>query len=254
MNQKMVFKGNWDQALSNVWIHSGLAKDFGSESDISEWVRTLDDSMAVACYKAVQAIASWKQSHGAISLTWDQIQTVFNDCIELVKAKPKNFLDSKTYSKDNVFKVDGSPDESRKREIITWLKELFNRHGEQDIVDNSVIFHNGVLDKLASIASESGVAVKDFGSFFHGEESKTKKEMEIGVIRFPTKGAPIIKLYRFVISAYFHSERTLFVQHDSNGLKIDYSSVEYHPNTATIDASFAAAAKERLKDPSIYEF
>ena len=244
-----------DTPFSKVYIHTGVAKEFEGV-DLSEWVQALDDKMSIACVMAVRDLKLWKEKNGADYLTWDKVESVFNNCDYIVKdeASSKRINQMKSYDETNWFKVDGSPDPAREREIITWFKDLFNKAGEQDILDNSVIVQNGTLDRLAAIASETGARVKDFESFFAATDQKRDKVMEIGVIRFPRKGDAKIKLYRLVVFAFFQSSRVLMVQHDQAGVEVEYNSVEFKPYTASIDTQFAEKAKEKLSDPDTFDF
>ena len=251
----IVFKGQKGAGVIDG-ISTRVAKEFDDVDDLSDWVKELDDEMAVACYTAVSDLKRWKEEHGEAFLTWERVESIFNNCKDLVKDEKssKRIHDTKTYDETNAFKFDGSPDSSRMREIITWLKDLFNRNGEQDVIDNSLIFREGSLDHLAAVASETGARIKDFASFFEATEKKRTKAMEIGVIRFPRKGDAKIKLYKLVVYAFFKSKRILFVQEDSSGVEVEYDSVEFKPCTGAIDTRYAAKAKENLKNPDIFDF
>ena len=78
--------------------------------------------------------------------------------------------------------------------------------------------------------------------------------MEIGVIRFPTKGDAKIKLFRLVIFAFFKSTRILLTQRDQAGFEVEYDSVEFRPNTSAIDAKFAGKAKAKLAQEDTFDF
>ena len=243
-----------DTPFSKVFIHTKIAKEFDSTS-LSEWVQALDDEMSVACCMAVKDLKVWLKEHGADYLTWDRVQSIFNNCDYIVKDEKssKRINDIKTFDETRWFNFPGS-DMARKRIILTWFKDLFNKHGEQAVVDNSVIVQEGTLDRLAEIASECGAAVKDAGSLFYGTDSKRDKVMEIGVIRFPKKGDAKIKLFRLVIFAFFKSARILLTQRDQAGFEVEYDSVEFRPNTAAIDAKFAGKAKAKLAQEDTFDF
>lgn len=115
------------------------------------------------------------------------MESIFNNCDYIVKdvKSSKRINDIKTFNEMNWCKFDGGPDAIRKREIIAWFKDLFNKEGEHDVIDNSVIVQDGTMDRLASIASESGAAIKDPASLFAASDEKSDKVLEIGVIRFP---------------------------------------------------------------------
>ena len=122
------------------------------------------------------------------------------------------------------------------------------------MLDNSVIVQEGTLDRLVNIASECGAALKDPVSLFFATDQKSDKVMEIGIIRFPSKGDPRIKLFRLVIFAFFKSTRILLSQHDQSGFEVEYDSVEFKPNTAAIDKKFAQKAKEKLAQEDTFDF
>ena len=244
-----------DTPFSQVFIHTKMAKEFDGDN-LSEWVKALDDEMAVACCMAVKDLKEWKEKHGFEYLTWDTVESVFNNCDYIVKdeASSKRINDIKTYDDFNWFKFDGSADENRKREIINWFKDLFNKEDEQDVLDNSVIVKKGTLERLASIASETGAAVKDPETFFAATSTRSEKVLEIGVIRFPRKGDPKIKLFRLEIFAFIKSSRILCTQHDQAGFEIEYNSVEFKPYADAIDKKFAEKAKKKMEDPETFNF
>ena len=243
-----------DTPFSKVFIHTKVAKEFDAVN-LSEWVQALDDEMAVACCLAVKELKVWLKQHGADYLTWDKVVSIFNNCDYIIKdeSSSKRINDIQTFDEKRWFDFPGS-DLVRKRKILTWFKDLFNKKGEQSVLDNSVIVQEGTLDRLADIASECGAALKDPVSLFFATEQKSDKVMEIGIIRFPRKGDPRIKLFRLVIFAFFKSTRILLSQHDQSGFEVEYDSVEFKPNTAAIDKKFAQKAKEKLAQEDTFDF
>ena len=239
---------------SKVFIHTRVAKEFDGVS-LSDWAQALDDEMSVACCLAVKDLKKWLKEHGADYLTWDRVQSVFNNCDYIVKdeSSSKRINDIQAFDQTRWFDFPGS-DEVRKRKILTWFKDLFNKHGEQSVLDNSIIVQGGTLNRLADIASDCGAAVKDPASLFAATDSKRDKVMEIGVIRFPAKGNARIKLFRLSIFAFFKSSRILFAQRDQAGFEVEYDSVEFKPNTAAIDTKFAAKAKAKLAEEDTFDF
>ena len=243
--------------FSHVFIHDKIAKEFDGDN-LSDWVQKLDNHMVTACTMAVRDLKLWLKEHGADYLTWDKVESIFNNCDYIVKddASAKRINDIKIYDEVNWFRFDGSPDECRKREIITWFKDLFNKEGEQAVLDNSVIVQEGTLDRLASIAAETGAAVKDPASLFVATDKRSDKVMEIGVIRFPRREDPYIKLFRLEIFAFFKSSRILVGQRDQAGFEIEYNSVQFKPNKRVVDGiaeEFVEKAREKLKDPKTFE-
>ena len=239
---------------SNVFISNRIAKEYGDANSLSEWVRDLDEMMAIACCKAIGDIKSWKERNGGASLTWNAVVSIFNNCdyIVMKDAASKRINDVKSFADLRLYRV--GTDEIRKIELISWIKDLFNHHGERDILDNSIIFMAETLDRLAGIATTYGVAIRDIASCILDTRVECEKVMEVGVIRFPRKGNANIKVYRMEIFAFMKSSRVLPIQCDQGGLEIEYNSVEFGVNSAAIDTLHAERAKEKLRDPTTFNF
>ena len=248
-----------DDDVSTVF-NTRIAKEFDGVK-LSDWTRSLDNEMAVACYETVKALKQRKNTYG-VNLTWDDVLEVFCNCLYIKKDEnnSKHFNDKCTLDEVNYFKFDGSPEEVRKIKIINWLKKLFNDHEEQSIYDNCAIFKKSSLNELASIASQSGATVRDPVTLLGASEKKRKKVKEISAIRFPKKMDKItnegckIKIYRIVIFSWFKCTRVLFGQHDETGFEIEYDSFEFRPNAAAIDERCAAEARNELSKQDIFDF
>ena len=247
--------GEESSGIPIVVINTRVAKDFNGVP-LSDWTRALDDQPAVACLKVVEALNQRKNRNGVDYLKWDDVVDVFCCCHHITKdvGDSKHIGGEYTFDETNFFKFDGSPDEFRKKEIITWLKDLMNRHGEQATFDNAVIFNDRTLDRLAGIASQTGASVKDPLSLLGAAEKQKEKVMEISVIRFPQKFDCKIKLYRIIIFAWFKCTRVLFGQHDESGFEFDYDSYVFRPNSAAIDKHCALRAREDLSKPGMFDF
>lgn len=243
-----------DTLLSDtkVFINNRIAKEFGDANNLSEWVRDLDKEMAIACCKAIGDVKTQKERSGVQSLTWETIISIFNNCDYIIRDTSKSINESKALAELRFYSV--GTNEIQRNELIIWIKDLFNRHGERDVLDNSIIVMAGTLDRLAGIATTYGVAVKNLVSVIAAHREQREKVMEVGVIRFPRKGNAKIKVYRMEIFAFMKSSRILPIQYDQGGLHIEYNSVEFRVNSAAIDTRHAERAKEKLRDPATFDF
>lgn len=244
-----------DTPFSEVFIHTGIAKEFDSKN-LSEWAKALDETMAVACCMAVRDLKLHMQEHGKDKLTWDTVLSIFNNCDYIVKddKSSKRINNSKTFDETSFLPYFAGVNVARKSEIKTWFHRLFNEHNEQAVVKNSVIAQEETLDRLAGIASECGAAIKDPVTFFAASDEKSDKVMEIGVIRFPKKGDAHIKLFRLVVFAFFKSSRILLGQRDQAGFEVEYDSIVFRPNADAIDTKFAGKARAKLADEETFNF
>ena len=236
-------------------INDRIAKDFNGVSP-SKWTQALNSEMAVACYELVKALNQRKNILGVNYLTWDDVVYVLRSCkyFNQDAGNTKHIEESLNWDDTNFFKFDGSPDVVRKRIIMTWVKDLMNKHGEQSTLDNSVILHDDNLSRLASIASQSGATVKDPITLVGASEKQRKKEIEISVIRFPKKWECKIKIYRIMIFSWFKCTRVLFGQHDESGIELEYDTFEFMPNATAIDKRCAEEAKAKMSQPNFFNF
>lgn len=238
---------------SECYVNSCMALQFGDSDNVCEWVCELDDKIAVGCYEVVKALKE-ESSRGGSILSWDEVLCIFRRNNYVDKSRDKTIEGRKSWNEMNYFKFDGSPNVVRKRQIITWLKTLFNEQQEQAIVDDSIIFGDDLLSELADIASQSGATVKDPVTFIAADEEKRRKVKEVGLIRFPTKSDSKIKLYHMVIYAWFECSRFLFAQHDQNGIEVKCKVCQFEVDTSVIDRRYASKAKQRMSDPDFFNF
>ena len=238
---------------SESYINDRMALQFGDSNDCKKWVRELDDYIAVGCFKVVKALKE-ESSRGGNNLGWDEVLRVFNQNNYVDKSRDKNIEGRKSWNEMNYFKFDGSPDVARKRQIIAWLKTLFNEQQEEAIVDNSIIFGEELLSELADIASQSGATVKGPMTLVAADEEERKKVKEVGLIRFPTKGESKIKLYHIVIYSWSECSRFLFAQRDQNGIEVKCKVCQFKVDTSAIDRRCASEAKQEMSKPDFFDF
>ena len=247
-----------DQHISTVNVgETRIAKEFGSGStNLSEWTKHLDGKMAVICHEGVKALNQRKTAKGGEYLKWDDVLNVFCSCAYIARddRNTVHIKDSLEWDEQNFFKFDGSPEEIRKRKIVTWLKNLMDKHGELSVFKDTDVFNDGTVDRLAGIASQSGATITDPVTAVAKNESHREKVIEISVIRFPEKWNSKFKLYRLALFAWSRCSRILFSQHDDNGIEIEYDSYEFKPDVKDIDERHAAEAKIKLSDPKMFDF
>ena len=251
------FNGDSDQDYSHfsdeVLNGSRIAVEFNGVQ-LSEWVKELDDYLAVMCCDVMEALNRKKRARGDF-LQWEDVVSAVSSCSCVINVGScKHIDDEYTFDEVNFFKFDGSPDDVRTQKIISWVKNLMIRQGEQSITDNAEIFGPQILNRLARIASQSGATVRDHVSLMGASERQKERVMEFSVIRFPFKKNSKIKVFRAVLLAWFKCTRVLFGQHDESGFEFTYDSYEFKPNTHAIDKRYASEAKAKLSQPGAFDF
>lgn len=246
-----------DSPYSEVYIQTKIAKEFGDGTTQSEWVKALDKEMSVASFYAVRAL---KTAHNeGKDLTWDFVVSLMNnaDGLTQVPNSHKKVYDTFCASEGtNWFKFDGSATKTKINKIKSWFKKTVTET-DPKVYENSMIVQNGVLDRLAKIASETGAKVEDFESLFSSHDERADKVLEIGIIRFPTKEDPYVKLFRMQIFAWFSSSRVLFVQNDQAGFDLELDVMHFKPVDAVVDRITEEQAEkvaEKLSDEDTFDF
>ena len=114
-----------------------------------------------------------------------------------------------------------------------------------------------MITRLANIAAQTGASVDSFKNFWANTDSQRDKVLEIGLIRFPDKENPHIKLYRIQIFAWYNSARVLMVQHDQAGFDLNVDVMKFKALDNLVEGITADQLKnvsEKLNDPSTFDF
>ncbi|MEO1377367.1 MAG: hypothetical protein AAFW70_24420 [Cyanobacteria bacterium J06635_10] len=241
-----------NEGFSEVFIVNKLAVEFGDESKLADWVASLDKELASASFFAIKEIKQKK------AYKWEEVIAAFNNADALTQIDGSHRRNVRKWSKNSSawFNFDGSPDSEDVEQLKTWFKGVITELNPK-IYDNSELVQNGVIDKLAKIANETGARVNDFGSFFHGTDSHREKVLEISVVRFPNKTQPHILLYRLEVQAWFASSRILFVEENQAGFEVDVQQMKFELNPKIADAiseEHVHKFKEKLEDPDTFDF
>lgn len=244
-----------DIPYSKVYIQTKVAKEFGDAKDFSEWVKGLDKILEVQSFYAIKAIKE-KAKEGKYD--WDSIVAAMHnaDGLAMVPDSHKKVYDTWAADNTNWFKFDGSADADKVRQIQAWFKKAIC-DTDPTIYENSVIVSEGVVTRLAKIAAKTGASVDNFQHFWANKESQKDKVLEIGLIRFPDKEDPLVKLYRIQIFAWFNSARVLMVQHDQAGFDLEFDVMKFKAVDAVVEAITATQLEKvsaKLNDPSTFDF
>lgn len=244
-----------DIPYSNVYIQTKVAKEFGDAKDYSEWVKGLDKMLEVQSFFAIKAI---KEKYKEGKHDWDSIVAAMHnaDGLAMVPDSKKKVYDTWAADNTNWFKFDGSADADKVRQIQAWFKKSIC-DTDPTIYENSAIVSEGVVTRLAKIAAKTGASVDSFQHFWANKDHQKDKVLELGLIRFPDKEDPHVKLYRIQIFAWFNSARVLPVQHDQAGFDLEFDLMKFKAVDAVVEAITETQLKNfsaKLNDPSTFDF
>ena len=171
-------------------------------------------------------------------ISWDRLQVIM---LQNAALQEKN----KRYDKRNFYFLDGkakvSNDEMKKR-INTYVKEC-----DTDVFDAVRIHDPEITEVIQFVANQS----VEFG-ILPKSVSNSMSLLDIGMIRFPTKDNPYVKLYRFQLTGTFSGSRFMMVQDtEERILTVTVDSCEYYPNydlLQRIDPEYVDKTIARFED------
>ena len=202
-------------------------------------IHQLDVKLKAMIGETVKAIKSLSDK------SWGSIVSCLKQNPVLKLQSSTSNSDNMTKKGTNVFKFDGSPDESIIREVETWFVNLLRN--DSDARDASGID----IKRLGKIVAQTGATINSFQTFFSKREIHRKTVLNIGILRYPQLSKPYFKLYRIELVAWSDCSRVLFVQDDTSGIEGKFECIKFGPNDSTLrdmhPSVLSAAAKEAEK-------
>ncbi len=231
----------YDQALTGSLLAVGggtqLIKEFDG-SNLESWVRDLNDEMAVACCLAIKDLKVGLKERNVKCLTFDQVESIFNNCNYIVKDEKnsKHVSGMKTYEEKDLTNTN----------ISTWIRDLFQKQDEQKLLTNSLLAQMMVkesfLNQLAVKVIEHRASAEDLPT---PVDSAKAKILELGTVHFPgTKG--VLSLSRLQVFALSCCKES--------GIEIEYKKEDFRPFRAAIDTTIATKAREKLGIQETFDF
>ena len=241
-----------DNPFSEVYITKRVAKEYGSR-DLTTWIGELNDETTVAVVMVLKDIKLWLSGRGTDYVTWDQLQGILNNNSYITKNKgaSNRLNDTKSFSEIHFFQdVD---DSARRRELTAWLKDVFHRAGEQNLISDSILIQTGALDGLIHIASECGSSMSEVQKLFGTTQSRVKV-MDISILYFPNGDDSNIKVLRVTVYTYYQGSSIGVATHTEAGFEVEFDRQSFMVNSAAISTKYAAQASAKLADESVYDF
>ncbi|GJJ15953.1 hypothetical protein Clacol_010232 [Clathrus columnatus] len=219
------------------YLHVGLAPSFGNLN--SESIKGMDEKLKVMIAGTMRSLEAHSKEG---ELSWDGVMSVLmqNPLLEADDGKIDR-SDKLIKSGTNVFKFNGSPDESIVKEVEAWFVHLI---GDPDVLADTKID----IDVLANIVAQTGATVQSFESIFFKHESHEKTLVDIGILRFPDIDKPFFKVYRIKLTAWSSSARVLMIQEDQNGITGEFNARNFRPRASVIEGM-----KEETKKLAVAE-
>ena len=196
----------------------------------------LDVKLKAMIAETVKAINSLSNK------SWENIVSCMKQNPVLQLQKSISNSDDLTKKGKNVFKFDGSPDDSIVREVETWFVNLLRN--DSDARDASGID----IKRLGKIVAKTGATINSFQTFFSKRETHKRTVLNVGILRYPQISTPYFKLYRIKLMAWSDCSRVLFVQDDASGIEGEFECMKFGPNEKTLSEMRPSVLKAGAKE------
>ena len=145
-------------------------------------------------------------------MSWESLEAILAQCPVL---EP---------DQDRVYGEETINGEFSEVDVNTWLYDFINKH-DSDVRDAARI-HDQEICQVIKFVGDQAVGF----NFFSKAVSKSTDLIDIGMIRFPTKTDPCVKLYRLQLRGTFVGERFMMIfTKEDRSLTASISSRKYYP-------------------------
>ncbi len=224
-----------------------IAIDFGCYENLSSWLLAVDNQLVNQFYSALFQLKENEEKKQAGSLilnskslgSFGQYMSMcralsYSNNFELSNEKNKTYEKKANNSDFDLFKVNGSPSKKKKNNLKVWCNAK-SAEFNPIIKNNSDVFRDEVLDKVISVAAETGASVNNFGALFHRKYKKNEVVSDTCFLRAPDKQNPYILVYFVMVEAWYKCERVMFVESNKGGVTLNMKQKKFNLNKNMVD-------------------
>ena len=199
-----------------------VSLDFGDSDNLSTWVEAVDQTLLDLFYSTLLSIRESGKGSGSTSENqYEALVKALKSDINLSGSlcRSQKYIQHAKNSSFDLFKVDGRPNKEKRNELKVWCVNNARKFSKT-IADNSTIFKSSILDKVISVASETGAKISNFGALFHKKFKKRKVVSEQCFLRVPCKEKPYILAYNVCLVSQYQCERVFFVEKNKGQVEL----------------------------------
>ena len=147
-------------------------------------------------------------------MSWESLEAILAQC-PVLEADQNKVYGEETFNEE-FSKVD---------DVNTWLYDFINKH-DGDVLDAARIHNNEIRNVIKFVGDQS----VEFNVFSKAVSTSTNL-IDIGMIRFPTKTDPCVKLYRLQLRGTFVGKKfmMIFSSEENRSITASVSSHKYYP-------------------------
>jgi len=145
-------------------------------------------------------------------VTWESMKAILAQCPAL-EADQKRVYGEETYQVDKY----------NETSMSTWIYDFIKRQ-DGDVFDAARIHDNEIREVIRFVESQT-VSFDIFSNTVYSSMDL----LDIGMIRFPTKKNPYVKLYRLQLKGTYSGERYMMMKDEKRAITASISSHKYYP-------------------------
>ena len=200
-----------------------------TETSLGTYDKDIDDHLKLITATISLQLEKLCDTEGA-DMSWESLQAILAQC-PVLEPDQERVYGEETYS-GKFSKVD----------VNTWLYDFINKH-DSDVRDAARI-HDQEICQVIKFVGDQAVGF----NFFSKAVSKSTDLLDIGMIRFPTKTDPCVKLYRLQLRGTFVGERFMMIfTKEDRSLTASVSSRKYYPRKELLQRIQPDAIKNTIE-------
>ena len=204
-----------------------------TETSLGTYDKDIDEHLKLIISTISLQLRKLCNTEGA-DMSWESLQAILAQC-PVLKADQDRVYGEKTFSRE-------ANEEFSETDVSTWLYDFINRH-DSDVLDASRI-HDQEIRQVIKFVRDQSVGF----TLFSKDVSNSYDLIDIGMIRFPTKKDPFVKLYRLQLKGTFSGKGFMMIfTKENRSITVSMSSQKYYPRDELLQRMLPESVKNTLE-------
>ena len=200
-----------------------------TETSLGTYDKDIDEHLKLITAMVTFQLRKLCNTEGA-DMSWESLQAILAQC-PMLEA-----------DQDRVYGEETFNGEFSETAVSTWLYDFINRH-DSDVLDAARI-HSSEINEVIKFVGDQSVGF----TLFSKDVSNSYDLIDIGMIRFPTKKDPFVKLYRLQLKGTFSGKRfMIFSSEENRSITVSMSSQKYYPRDELLQRMLPESVKNTLE-------
>ncbi|CAI9724080.1 Hypothetical predicted protein [Octopus vulgaris] len=224
----------------HIPYHCSLAASFSNLT--SAKVKAMDEELQIAIAATNRVLAKARQDNRNQTMTFDDYIYLMKQNVLLKSDDGDDIIRSRFKSYSQTRFAQNSVDEEIVNEVIDWFKN-------EVVVDPDVLAATKIdIVDFANFVAATGAALDSLAALFVKRDYAERSVVDLGIIRYPDLDHPFFKLFRIQLFAYRKNTRIAFVQNDKSGIKGQFESKIFRPQTTVLKQMAESVRRKAMQE------